>query len=455
MKKINALITKMCFIALCALPIIISSCNDDDDKYYYPTNFENLSLPNDTIIAKGEDLTLKPTLNLINPKIYSWKIDGKEVSNEVNYTFSTSVGGKHEIIFEAQDSKGNTDKAQITVDVFAYYGGFYVINEGWAGHDPASVNYYKDGKWNFNIVESLGQTGTVGVIQDSYMYIVAKNAPYLTQIELANFNITKQLSTEIEEQLDYGQANSFCTINETTGILTASRGAYKINLNPLSIGNMLPQLNSESANGNGCKDILKSGDYVFVNNMDTIKIYKASDLSFVKKLTALMKTGFAQTKDGNIWAANGQSLIKINPKTLDEATVELPDNINVFYNQWAYTPTGLCASTTENALYIVNTTVVPGAYGDSYYGKNIYKYNTESKIAQEFFKAPSKIQSIYGAGIQVNPQNGDVYLIYTEDGYGAHYLNTNIYVADGQSGTQKQIIDYTGKYWFPSSIVFK
>ena len=70
MKKINALITKMCFIALCALPIIISSCNDDDDKYYYPTNFENLSLPNDTIIAKGEDLTLKPTLNLINPKIY-------------------------------------------------------------------------------------------------------------------------------------------------------------------------------------------------------------------------------------------------------------------------------------------------------------------------------------------------------------------------------------------------
>lgn len=35
---------------------------NDDDKYYYPTNFENLSLPNDTIIAKGEDLTLKPTL---------------------------------------------------------------------------------------------------------------------------------------------------------------------------------------------------------------------------------------------------------------------------------------------------------------------------------------------------------------------------------------------------------
>ena len=110
MEKINALITKMCFIALCALPIIISSCNDDDDKYYYPTNFENLSLPNDTIIAKGEDLTLKPTLNLINPKIYSWKIDGKEVSNEVNYTFSTSVGGNTRSFSKHKTLKGTRIK---------------------------------------------------------------------------------------------------------------------------------------------------------------------------------------------------------------------------------------------------------------------------------------------------------------------------------------------------------
>lgn len=99
-----------------------------------------------------------------------------------------------------------------------------------------------------------------------------------------------------------------------------------------------------------------------------------------------MKTGFAQTKDGNIWAANGQSLIKIDPKTLDETTVELPDNINVFYNQWAYTPTGLCASTTENALYIVNTTVVPGAYGDSYYGKTSTNTTRKAKLLKNFSK---------------------------------------------------------------------
>ena len=55
----------------------------------------------------------------------------------------------------------------------------------------------------------------------------------------------------------------------------------------------------------------------------------------------------------------------------------------------------------------------------------------------------------------MNPQNGDVYLIYTEDGYGTHYLNTNIYIANGVTGTQKEVIDYTGTYWFPSTIAFQ
>lgn len=31
-----------------------------------------------------------------------------------------------------------------------------MINEGWVGYDLVFVNYYKDGKWNFNIVELFG-----------------------------------------------------------------------------------------------------------------------------------------------------------------------------------------------------------------------------------------------------------------------------------------------------------
>lgn len=41
-----------------------------------------------------------------------------------------------------------------------------------------------------------------------------------------------------------------------------------------------------------------------------------------------------------------------------------------------YTPTGLCASITENALYLVQMF----EEGYSVYGKNIYKYNVETKM---------------------------------------------------------------------------
>ena len=179
--------------------------------------------------------------------------------------------------------------------------------------------------------------------------------------------------------------------------------------------------------------------------------YNTNDLSFKQDIAYQIKTGFAQTKDGTLWGANGNKLIKINVETLDYEEVELPNGLSVFYNQWAYTPTGLCASITENALYLVQMF----EEGYSVYGKNIYKYNVETKNATLFFSAPAADKSVYGAGVQVDPRNGDVYIIYTEDGWSTHYLNTNIYIANGVTGTQKEVIDYTGTYWFPSTIAFQ
>lgn len=40
----------------------------------------------------------------------------------------------------------------------------------------------------------------------------------------------------------------------------------------------------------------------------------------------------------------------------------------------------------RNALYIVNTTVVPGAYGDSYYGKTSTNTTRKAKLLKNFSK---------------------------------------------------------------------
>lgn len=136
----------------------------------------------------------------------------------------------------------------------------------------------------------------------------------------------------------------------SAGILTTSNGAFKVNLKQLTLGEKLSGLDAVSSDN---EDIYKTDKYIFISSKNTIKVYNTNDLSFKQDIAYQIKTGFAQTKDGTLWGANGNKLIKINVETLDYEEVELPNGLSVFYNQWGYTPTGLCASITENALYLV------------------------------------------------------------------------------------------------------
>ena len=433
------LISQLYLLALFALPFVSTSCSDDDDNST-KVEISSLGVEDGTTIVTGQIIQLEAQLSNPQGEVhYSWSTAGKEVSTQSTYTFQSDVTGTHTITLTVT---ANNEAQEKSINIIVVKPPFYVINEG---QGKGSVNRYKQEQWQYNIVEGLGVTSTVGIINNGYMYIVSKQSPFLVKMNLEN----NQIVNKIEDGLDQNaQGQNFCIVNNETGILTTSNGAFKVNLKQLTLGEKLSGLDAVSSDN---EDIYKTDKYIFISSKNTIKVYNTNDLSFKQDIAYQIKTGFAQTKDGTLWGANGNKLIKINVETLDYEEVELPNGLSVFYNQWGYTPTGLCASITENALYLVQMF----EEGYSVYGKNIYKYNVETKNATLFFSAPAADKSVYGAGVQVDPRNGDVYIIYTEDGWSTHYLNTNIYVADGQSGTQKQIIDYTGKYWFPSSIVFK
>ena len=59
--------------------------------------------------------------------------------------------------------------------------------------------------------------------------------------------------------------------------------------------------------------------------------------------------------------------------------------------------------------------------------------------------------------VRVDPATGDVYVVYTKDGWGANYLKTYITVLSPE-GEVRETIPYTSEnetvYWFPSEIVF-
>lgn len=430
MKKMKFLVSQLymlALLALLALPFISSSCSDDDDDP--KVEITSLGIENGATVNAGQAVELKAQINNNHGTTsYSWVINGKEVSTENIYTFQSDTVKTYTIQLTV-NNEYDTVKKEINITV-TYPASFYVINEG---KEYSSINQYKEGKWNKKIIEDLGLTATIGVIYENYMYIVSKGSPNLTKMNMDNFSNASQI-----DNID-GQGYNICIINQETAVMTTSKGAYKVKLNPLTVEDKL--LNTSNS-----KDIYKIKEQLFILDGNTIKVYNINDFSFKKDLTHQANAGFAQAKDGSLWAANGNKLVKIDTNKLESEEIQLPNDLNIFFDKFAYRPSGLCASTTENALYF--------AHAPNFSGTDIYKFDITTQNVNKFFTAPTNYSG-YGAGIQVNPQNGDVYLIYTEDGWGAHYLNTYIYVVDGVTGTQKAIIDYTGEYWFPSTITFQ
>lgn len=431
MKKMKFLVSQLYLLMLLALPFVATSCSDDDDP---KTEITTLGIEDGATVNVGQIIQLKAQVSNMQGEVsYAWQVNGKEVSTESGYSFVADKKGSYSIVLAAIFPNQTIQKS-ITINAQMYPSTFYVINEG---QKKGSINRYVQGQWSYDITPDLGMTTTVGIM-DGDMYIVSKSSPFLVKMKLSDYTITGSITTGLGND---GQGHNFCIVNNNTGILTTRSGAFKVDLNSFALGAKLE-------NNEVSSDIIKAGNYIFILCQNTIKVYNASDLSYKKDFTNTVNTGFAQTKDGALWAANENKLVKINVETLKSEEFELPSELKVYYNQWAYTPTCLNASTTENALYF--------AHLSANAGKDIYKYNTEQKTATKFFSAPAPDKSVYGAGIQVDPRNGDVYIIYTEDGWGEHYLNTNIYVADGVTGAQKAIIDYTSTtYWFPSTITFQ
>lgn len=359
------LISQLYLLALFALPFVSTSCSDDDDNST-KVEISSLGVEDGTTIVTGQIIQLEAQLSNPQGEVhYSWSTAGKEVSTQSTYTFQSDVTGTHTITLTVT---ANNEAQEKSINIIVVKPPFYVINEG---QGKGSVNRYKQEQWQYNIVEGLGVTSTVGIINNGYMYIVSKQSPFLVKMNLEN----NQIVNKIEDGLDQNaQGQNFCIVNNETGILTTSNGAFKVNLKQLTLGEKLSGLDAVSSDN---EDIYKTDKYIFISSKNTIKVYNTNDLSFKQDIAYQIKTGFAQTKDGTLWGANGNKLIKINVETLDYEEVELPNGLSVFYNQWGYTPTGLCASITENALYLVQMF----EEGYSVYGKNIYKYNVETKNA--------------------------------------------------------------------------
>lgn len=314
--------------------------------------------------------------------------------------------------------------------------GFFIINEGMFGKGGI-VNFYNSATnkvetnvfGKLNASKELGNTTQFATIYNERMYLISKQGALV----VADAKTLKEIA-RIDNFNDVAaDGSAFCGVNANLGLVSTSKGIYKLNLNPLSVEEKLVGISGSAG------ELLQYRNYVFALVAKKIHAINTSTWEVEKTFNA-GKSGLTVSKDGMIWSTDDNLLIKINPYTLEMETIAMPNGTKATYNQWAWTQGSLTASKQENALFFVSN-------------MNVFKYTIGdiNSLNTPLFTVPSG-RMIYGTGLNVDPKTNQV-LITTIVDYGQDAAKNNLYFYDGTTGSLKKNIFYE-EIWFPSMIVF-
>ncbi len=435
-------------LILLSLTLFTTSCEKDDN--FTAPKVANLGISADTTITLGSSLTLTPTQHSQVGTTFQWKVNNNVVSTEPNFLFKPEAEGVYVLAFEATNAAGVATK-EATITVKKYYRGIIIVNEGWFGHENGSINYFnlQTNTQHLNVFKQnnpeidLGTTTQYGTIERGNIYLISKMGQSIVVADAHSMKYKRSLTLD-----NNISGRAFTTINDQYGVLTTSNGAFKLSLNPLSIVASLPGLEDVSNSKKQCGAVYSNDKYIYViSQAKGALIYNATNMELVKTIEGI-EVGFAQTSDGNIWAAKKQStLVKIDPTTLATTEYSLSASVKI-YNSWgAWNAGSLCAAHTENALYFTKA----GMWGG---GNEVYKYipGKESSLEKVFAKGKED-DAFYGASIRIDPATDNIVATYTKSGWGDSFSDNRLVIFSGKTGAEIKRITYE-HYWFPSTILF-
>lgn len=337
--------------------------------------------------------------------------------------------------------------------------GFYIVNEGWFGHDKGSVNYFKKNGTSYtphyrafkaaNPDTKLGNTTCYGAIWGDNFYLISKQGNRLVIADAQNLK-SKKIITDLG-----GDGRSFVGIDEKKAYIGYNGGIKTFNIENLTLGEAIAGVSGEI--GNMCYAYGK----VFAVSDENLYIIDAKT-DEVKKTVAGSYSSVVTAKDGSVWVAAADKFIVYNPNDLENTKeIAYPGNAAVSSSWGSWNPGGLCASTQTNTLYWTT--------GTSSWSLNaVCKYDIDASNANSsFYTLPNdeagQKRVLYGAGLRVDPLSDDLVLQSCRDGWGDSFaynwlfllsntgtLNTSFVVADDKEPTAGN-----GYYWFPSMPVFE
>lgn len=420
----------------------MAACNRNTDTL--------ISAPKVSVIGKtqdslrlGQTIRLSPAVSQLTGVRYQWLLNNAPVGEDSVYTFEAKERGDFRITFRVTNATG-VDSAAYQFKVFGNYeNGFFVLNEGWFGHETGSVHFYAYGAdtlapWVYtkeNPGKALGGAGNTlqyGTVYNNKLYLVVKAGGPLVVTDAYSLKETGR----IEKVTGNGQ--TFAGLDNTRGLLGTGNGVYLINLVNLSLGTKIADVTGTVGN------MLKAGNYAFIHtSTDGMVVLDAATYGVVKKTKATI--GFVQAKNGDVYAAKDSFLMSINPQTLvmDSAKMKIKA-----VSPWgAWRSVSMAASTKDNHVFIAE----PGK-GFSY-GTKLYRYiiGHAASLHEPFITLPTG-QYFYGAGVAYDSRTNEL-VITTVNGNFTGDVNRVLFY-DASTGTLKKTITYNGWY-FPAMIVFQ
>lgn len=337
--------------------------------------------------------------------------------------------------------------------------GMLLLNEGWFGHESASLNYLSaDGTFSNTVFQTLnpghtlGNTGCYGEIFGNRLLVVSKQSygetgGIVTSMNASSLIFNNSLST-IPGLSNQGRA--ICSVSEDKAYLTTSKGIYIFNPTTFE----LSETELPNTTGKQGGDMIRYGKYVFaaVNTVGVLAI--DVDTDEVTLLDIKTPYGFVVTADGTLYAATGDTsaeFVAIDPATLELTPVDIEGSHTMQNPFSTWRPAAIVADTSANKVY----------YGTgSWSVKTVVSYDFDTQEFETFFTAPGTAdgltdnRELYGKGINIDPATGTIILTLTESGFGTHYMYNWLYYINPATGETEKVLPLEEAYWFPEMCIF-
>jgi len=389
----------------------------------------------------GESKLLKPIFEAEGDLIYTWTLDDKKVSEEKEYTFEGKNPGKYSLKFEiAQGEETKSLEYAIKVDG-TYSNGVFIVNEGWFGHEPGSVNFWdrESDEIQFKVYEKensgkeLGITTQFACIDGGKLFLVSKDPDHLVVVNSETLIEEGRVSLTTPGV----QARGFAYQDAAIGYLSSSDGIFKVDLAQFKMGEKIPAISGEVG-----KMMVLEGK-LFALNSSKLFVINTSTLAIEKTIEwEGYASGMVTDKDGQLWISVGAQLVKVDPASLEVETIELPEGVAV-HKGFVWDAGSLTYSKQENALlFSMSGGWAPGS---------VAKFDIATKTAEEFCTIDSDFQ-IYGAGTYVDPVTNKLYVTAVKNGWGQNYKYNKLYVY-AMDGSLEKVMDYEHFYFAALCVV--